>query len=361
MRGALLDALPHCGSEPVLIVGNDFVEPELFTQVREQLTQCDGVIAARQVDRYFPGGYLTLQENRITDIIEKPGEGNEPSDLVNLIVHAHGNAALLLQTLQKTQSQNDDAYEQTLAKLFQEKNYQALPYNKTWFPLKYPWHLLPILSHSLQKQELNLHPSASIHPSAVIDGNVILGRDVKIHPHACICGPCFIGDRSIIGNNALIRGSSIGTDCVIGYTSEIKDSVISNHVWTHSTYIAESIIGTNVSFGAGSITANLRLDEKEIVSQIKGEKVSTHTYKFGTVIGDNVRIGIQVGIQPGNKIGSNSFINSRTLVTQDIPEKSFAQEKCGELCLKENTVPCPFPESREGFRGKILQKSHKIG
>jgi len=358
MQGALLDALPHCGSEPVMIVGNDCVEPDLFTQVRNELHNCDGVITARQVHTYFPGGYLVLQPNtyNLKGIQEKPGEGNEPSNFVNLVVHAHKNAAELLNILKQTQSAKDDAYERALTQLFQQKHYQALPYVGTWFPLKYPWHILSFSSHFLQKQELSLHPSSSVHPTAVIDGKVTLGRGVKIYPGASVCGPCTIGDRTIVGNNALVRGSSIGADCVIGYNSEVKDSVLYDHVWTHSTYIAESVVGHNVSFGAGCITANLRLDEGEVYSQVKERKYNTHLQKFGTVIGENVRIGIQVGLQPGVKIGSDTFINSRTLVTTDIPEKSFVCEKHGELTVKENHFPCPQPELREGFRGKILKK-----
>ena len=369
MQGALLDALPLCGSDPVLIVGNDIVEPELFSQIRTQLQRgdADGIIAARKVDEYFPGGYLTVNEtsNRdvsttqghIVNIVEKPGKGNEPSNLVNLVIHAHKNAADLLSVLQHTQSHNDDAYEQALTTLFQQKNYQAFFYNGTWFPLKFPWHLLSVLSHILQQKNLHLHPSAIIHPTAIIDGNVVLGEDVHIHPYACIRGPCVIGDRSSIGNNALIRATSIGTDCVIGYNSEIKNSVLSDHVWTHSTYIAESIIGRNVSFGAGSVTANLRLDEAEIFSQVKDQHISTGLYKLGTIIGDDVRIGIQVGLQPGIKIGSGTFINSRTLVTKDIPAKSFVQEKGGEISIKENRSSLPQQELREGFRAEFMQKT----
>ena len=36
---------------------------------------------------YFPGGYLTLEGGRVTSVVEKPGAGNEPSDLVNLVAH----------------------------------------------------------------------------------------------------------------------------------------------------------------------------------------------------------------------------------------------------------------------------------
>src|SRR5690554_4561797 len=42
-------------------------------------------LAGYRVSEYFPGGYLMLGEDgQITDIIEKPGAGNEPSDLDNV-------------------------------------------------------------------------------------------------------------------------------------------------------------------------------------------------------------------------------------------------------------------------------------
>jgi acetyltransferase-like isoleucine patch superfamily enzyme len=124
-------------------------------------------------------------------------------------------------------------------------------------------------------------------------------------------------------------------------------------VWTHSTYIGDSVIGRNVSFGAGCVTGNLRLDEGEIFSMVKEEKTGTGLTKFGTIIGDNCRLGIRTCINPGVKIGAGSFISSGCMVEEDIPNESFSRMKDGVLAIKKNTTKAPEPEGREKYLKKI--------
>lgn len=353
MRGALLSALPHVGNAPILIVGsNDVIDPEAYASLLK--TKADGAILAYKVDRYFPGGYLTVQGDRIEGIVEKPGEGKEPSDLVNIVAHLHNNPSALLDALQSVDESQDDGYEQALAKLFQSYDYRAVEYTGVWKAVKYPWHLLellPVLLSEISKPVI--HKSADIHKSAVITGPVVIEEGVKVYPNATITGPCYIGKHSVVANNALVRGSSLGEHCIAGFSTEIKGSILHSHVWTHMNYIGDSVLGRNVSLGGGTITGNLRLDEGEISSVVKGEKISTRLQKFGTVIGDNCRIGINVSINPGCKIGGQTFVSSAALVASDIPEKSFAAMKSGSLEIRENTTHIPTPEERQHFRSVL--------
>jgi len=360
MRGALLSALPTAGKEPILIVsGNDAIDVEGFKLLLKKASEknISGAILASRVPAYFPGGYLTLDGARIRSIVEKPGAGKEPSDLVTIVAHVHNDPAALLHALERGAPGKDDGYERALDLLFKELTYHAVPYEGPWHPVKYPWHLLSLLPYFLQGfTTKKIHPSAEIHPSAVIDGAVHIEEGVRVLPHATIKGPCFIGKRSVIATNALVRGSSIGEDSVIGFSSEVKASVLSHHVWTHMTYIGDSVIGENVSFGGGSVTGNLRLDEGVIQSVVQGESLPTTLTKFGTVIGNDCRLGIQTSIGPGVKIGAGAFVNSCTFVSKDVPEKSFVTMKAGEMDIRPNRSSPPSPESREGFRTQLKPK-----
>jgi bifunctional UDP-N-acetylglucosamine pyrophosphorylase/glucosamine-1-phosphate N-acetyltransferase len=354
MYGALLSALPSLGKKPVLIVSNnDIIEPSAYAELLK-IKNADGVILAQKVHRYFPGGYLTLEGNRITGIMEKPGEGKEPSDLVNIVAHVHKDASVLLDALKDVKSDRDDKYEVALQKLFQSHHYEALPYEGSWQAVKYSWHILPLLPLLLQDiKKPSIHKSASVHPTAVVEGNVVIEEGVRVLPHATIVGPCTIGAHSVIGNNALVRGSSVGQHCVVGYNTEVKSSVLANHVWTHSTYIGDSVVAENVSFGAGSVTGNLRLDEGEITSHWEGEHLNTGLTKFGTIIGPDCRIGIHTGINPGVKIGKGTFVSGGTFVTEDIPDESFVRMKEGVMTVKQNTASAPKPQEREKYRKTI--------
>lgn len=355
MRGAMFSALPHVGSEPVLVVSsNDIVEPSAYQSVIKAGEKKGGAILAQRVKTYFPGGYLSVEGNRVTGIVEKPGEGKEPSDLVTIVCHYHSDPALLLKLLKDVSSTKDDGYERALAEIFKEKDYEAVPYEGGWQAVKYPWHLLQVLPMMLSGIKApSIHATATVHPTAVIEGNVVLEEGVRVLPHAVIVGPTTIGKHSIIGNNALVRGSSVGEHCVVGYNTEAKSSVLSHHVWMHSTYIGDSVIGENVSFGAGTVTGNLRLDEGEISSFINDQKIPTGLNKFGTAIGNGCRVGIRVGINPGVKIGAGTFVGSGAIISEDIPDKSFAVMKAGELMVRPNAVSAPHPAEREKYRKGI--------
>jgi bifunctional UDP-N-acetylglucosamine pyrophosphorylase/glucosamine-1-phosphate N-acetyltransferase len=97
MADAVLSARPALealGDGPLYITqAHDVVEGRLHAEVLESWARRDsdtaGILAAARVKSYFPGGYLTLDGQRATSIVEKPGAGNEPSDLVNLVAHVH--------------------------------------------------------------------------------------------------------------------------------------------------------------------------------------------------------------------------------------------------------------------------------
>ena len=128
---------------------------------------------------------------------------------------------------------------------------------------------------------------------------------------------------------------------MIGFGSEIARSNLHSHVWTHSTYLGDSVIGHNVAFGAGTVAANFRLDEGDISSAINGDKVSTQRTKLGVIVGDDVRSGVHASFAPGVKIGRGSFINSATYVSRDVTEGKYVTVKEGVLEERENEVEAP--------------------
>jgi UDP-N-acetylglucosamine diphosphorylase / glucose-1-phosphate thymidylyltransferase / UDP-N-acetylgalactosamine diphosphorylase / glucosamine-1-phosphate N-acetyltransferase / galactosamine-1-phosphate N-acetyltransferase len=352
MRGALLSALPEIKDDSVCIVSsNDVIESSAYASLIEASKKdgVDGVMLAQKVKKYFPGGYLVTAPDsngdmkRVAGIVEKPKEGSEPSDLVNIVAHVHNNPEKLLDILEDVSSDRDDAYEVALTKLCKDFNYVALPYEGKWNAVKYPWHVLDITERCLSDlpDEQSIHKSAEVDNTAVVRGKVVIEEGVKIMPHATVQGPCFIGKGTIIGNNCLIRDSIVGDKCVIGYGSEVARCNLHSHVWTHSTYLGDSVIGKNVAFGAGSIAANFRLDEGIISSVVKDEKISTQRNKLGVIVGDNVRIGVNTSFAPGTKIGSGTFVNSAISVTKDVGEKKFITLKDGEIVVKDNNSSIP--------------------
>jgi len=96
-----------------------------------------------------------------------------------------------------------------------------------------------------------VHPRTFIHPLAVLSGEVIVGADASIWPHAtlrgdegrielgarsniqdgctlhCMAGlsTTWVGEQVTVGHNATIHGARIGNNCLIGMGSILLDNV----------------------------------------------------------------------------------------------------------------------------------------
>ncbi|MEK7672807.1 MAG: sugar phosphate nucleotidyltransferase [Patescibacteria group bacterium] len=339
MCGAVLAAKNSIKNSPVIVFSsNDVVEAEAFKQIEKMSsTLADSFILGKMVHQYFPGGYLKMDKSAyISEIIEKPEPGTEPSKMVNVVVHLHKKPEVLVKYLEKTKSKKDDLYEVALSKMMTDGiKMMAVEYDGFWQPVKYPWHIQNVFRFLMSKAKKSISKSAEIAKSAVINGQVIIGERVKIFDNAVINGPCYIGDDSVIATNSLVRDSNIGRGCIIGFSTEVARSFLSDEVWTHSNYIGDSVIGNNVSFGAGTVTGNLRLDEREVEISVDGKKLNAHTNKFGAMIGSHVRVGVNTSLMPGVRIGSGCFIGAGILVPEDIPENSFVRGTF-ELKISQN-------------------------
>lgn len=341
MRGAILACKSVVKNEPILIFsGNDVVDKLAFETIMKAYKKggAESYILAKTVDKYFPGGYLKVdKKNLISAVIEKPGEGKEPSNLVNLVVHIHTNPAKLFKNLESIKKKNADLYEETLTSMIKAGvKMQAVPYSGFWHPIKFPWHIQNVFKYLFSQHKKRIAKTAKIAKNAIINGDVIIGENVKVFDGAVINGPAYIGDNSIVATNALVRESHVGKNCIIGFSTEIARSYLGDDVWTHTNYIGDSVIGNNVSFGSGAVTGNLRLDEKNIQVNVDGNRVDTQTNKFGLICGNHVRVGINSSIMPGIRIGENSFIGAGIVVPEDVPENSFVRGKW-ELKISPNT------------------------
>jgi len=315
-------------SLPLLVMSsNDFVESSLLKKLLKQAekSRSQVFLCGKKVKKYFSGGYLVLNSHGfVKKIVEKPGEGKEPSDFVNLVFHLFKRPEDLFMSLKKVAGKQD-GYEQSLQMLLQkEKQVEVVSYVGFWQSLKYPWDHLLLMKFFLDSlKKSKIHSSVKISKHAILSGNLFIEKGVKIFDYAVVNGPAFIGENCVLGNHCLLRESHLGNNCVVGHSTEIARSYFLQKVQTHQNYIGDSVIDENVSFGAGVRTGNFRLDEKEIEIKIKNEKIKTNMKKIGVFCGKNVRIGINSSLMPGVKIGEKSFINSGSVLFKDVKKQQF--------------------------------------
>jgi bifunctional UDP-N-acetylglucosamine pyrophosphorylase/glucosamine-1-phosphate N-acetyltransferase len=338
---ALKCAQPLLNREILIVNPNDVFHASAYSVLLDAFKKgkSSSYMLGYEVKQYFPGGYLAVNgQGELTRIVEKPEPGTEPSNLVNILLHLHTDTGRLFEYLGKVKTKRDDVYECAMDDMVKDGHkIGVVPYDGFWAPIKYPWHIFDIVNSFLGAGERQIAPSASISDQAVVAGKVIIGENVRILENAVVRGPVYIGPNTVIGNNALVRDNThIGADCVVGFSTEIKGSYIGDGCWFHSSYIGDSIIGNNCSFGAGSITANFRFDENEIAVRHNEKPVGTGRDHFGAVIGDNCKTGINSGILPGRRVGPNSIVGSHVCLDTDLEPNTIALNQPGIKYLKNN-------------------------
>lgn len=342
------------GKRVLIIIADDLAGADVYRSVMEEAGKRHfGVLPVWRTPTYFPGGYIQFQGQRPVGIVEKPEEGKEPSEFVYFGGQYFEQADMLLDAIAKIKTNKDDVYEKAVTSIMKSQDVTVVTQRMPFVTLKYPWHVLDITDYALRHRFTpGRGKHVEIQNNVVIEGAVYLGNHVRIFENTKIVGPVYIGDNTIIGNNNMIRESYIGADCVTGFNTDITRSYIGDHCWFHSNYIGDSVLEGNVSMGSGSVLANLRLDEGEIFSMVKGQKINTRRTKLGSMIGANVRIGVNVSIMPGVKIGSGSMIGAGVVLDEDLPEESFCYGKGGYV-VKKNIKPIARAESRHIYKAKL--------
>ena len=349
---ALKSAEPFLQGQILVINPNDIFSSLAYTKIIEAAGgDSSSCMLGYQVKEYFPGGYLVTDSHGILQrIVEKPTPGEEPSAMVNILVHLHNNPEKLLECIEtvQTQTTRDDVYECALDNMTQgEHKIKVLPYNDFWAAIKYPWHIFKVMEYFLDMASPSISSSASISDKAIIKGKVILGDNVRVMENAVIQGPVYVGPNSVIGTSALIREySHIGANSVIGFSTEVKHSYIGNNCWFHSNYIGDSVIDDNCSFGAGTILSNFRLDEGNIHVKVGNDKIDTGYDKFGAIMGQGCRTGVNANVMPGIRVGANSSIGPNVCLNHDLENNKVILLK-QEYEIKERNTKLPEDKKQE--------------
>ena len=164
---------------------------------------------------------------------------------------------------------------------------------QTYQPWEFVHNIAAIITQKISSLDngYQIENGNAIHKTAVVEHNVSLKFPVIIGPN------CFVGANAYLrGGVWLMDGVRIGTGC------EIKSSVIfNNSAIAHFNFIGDSIIGNNVNFEAGSVTANHfnERNDKRIFVKYNEEIIETNAEKFGALVGDHSTIGANAVLSPG--------------------------------------------------------------
>lgn len=276
-------------------------------------------------------GVFKVKGDKILDIVERPEKGKEASNLRNAGVYLLPKE--FLDYLKKVPT-HPCSLILALLEYAKEKGLKTLKLKKETFYLKYPWDLFEINKYFLKNIKTKI--KGKIEKNCHIKKPVVIEQGTIIKSGTYIEGPVYIGKNCQIGPNCFIRPlTSIDDNCVIGQAVEIKNSIISqgSHI-SHLNYVADSIIGENCNLGAGTVLANLRFDEKNIHSLVKGKLVDTQRQKLGAVFGKGVKTGVNASVMPGILVGSNSIIGPHSLVRENVQDNKIFYTKPQKIIKK---------------------------
>lgn len=189
----------------------------------------------------------------------------------------------------------------------------------------YPWEVLPEIGAFIRELGAALDPARFEQRGE----DIWVARSASVAPTASLNGPLIIDEKAEIRHCAFIRGSAIvGQGCVVGNSTELKNVILFNGVQVpHYNYVGDSVLGYKSHMGAGSITSNVKSDKTLVVVKSQEEAVETGLKKFGAMLGDCVEVGCNSVLNPGSVIGPDTNIYPLSSVRGVVPAHSIYKDR----------------------------------
>lgn len=187
---------------------------------------------------------------------------------------------------------------------------------------------------------VTLAAGTKVGPYCIIRNSAI-GKDVMIHPYSHLDG-AKVGAGSLIGPYARLRpGADLAGDVHIGNFVEVKNSKIAaNSKANHLAYIGDSIVGSRVNIGAGTITCNY-------------DGVNKHQ----TIIEDDVFIGSDTQLVAPVRVGRGATLGAGTTLTKDAPANQLTVSRAKQISLQWQR---PVKQDKKVASKKVTaKKPHK--
>jgi UDP-N-acetylglucosamine diphosphorylase/glucosamine-1-phosphate N-acetyltransferase len=325
----------YVDSDFVVVYGDLLFAPEAVADVLSLFEEEKpaAVMAVVPVNKPESYGVVEVAAGSVVKrIVEKPAAADAPSNLANAGIYVFSEE--IFEMLGQTKASVRGEWELTdaLSLLIRDgKTVLAAEVSKgDWLDIGRPWDLLEANSWALKRMEHRVY--GTVENGAHLIGPVTVAESARVRSGAYVEGPCFIGEGSDIGPNCFIRScTSIGRNVRVGNACEVKNSIIMDGARVgHLSYVGDSILCERCNLAAGTITANLRLDDGPVKMVVKGEVVDTGRRKLGAILGDDVKTGINALLMPGVKVGTGSWVGANFTVHRDLPANTVALLKQDE-------------------------------
>jgi bifunctional UDP-N-acetylglucosamine pyrophosphorylase/glucosamine-1-phosphate N-acetyltransferase len=168
----------------------------------------------------------------------------------------------------------------------------------------------------------------------VLEGEVALGNDVSVGAH-CVLKNVTVGAGTIIAPFSHLEAATIGANCRIGPYARLRpDTALADDVHignfvevkastlgrgakaNHLAYIGDSVVGSGVNVGAGTITANY-----------------DGANKHRTVIGDGAHIGSNSVLVAPVTVGKGATIGAGSVISREAPPDTLTVTRAKQISV----------------------------
>ncbi|KDE57221.1 glucose-1-phosphate thymidylyltransferase [Halostagnicola sp. A56] len=258
-------------------------------------------------------GILDVVDGTVTGIVEKPAD--PPGNLANAGAYVFPERALEHLDVPKSE-RGEFEITDILARVIDDVAVSHVELDD-WLDVGRPWELLE--ANEWRLGQLETAVNGTVSPDAELSGTVVVEEGATVRSGVVIEGPALIRSGATVGPNAYVRGATlIDEGASVGHAVEIKNSALmAGASVNHLSYVGDSVVGRDANLGAGTTVANLRHDERPVTMTVSGDPVSTDRRKFGVVLGDRVKTGINTSLNAGVSLSEGATTTPGETVTFD--------------------------------------------
>jgi UDP-N-acetylglucosamine diphosphorylase / glucose-1-phosphate thymidylyltransferase / UDP-N-acetylgalactosamine diphosphorylase / glucosamine-1-phosphate N-acetyltransferase / galactosamine-1-phosphate N-acetyltransferase len=303
----------------LVVYGDNYYHEKAIDKFVKSSDSQDLLLGAALIDDPSRFGTLEVRKGNVVAIHEKVASAK--AGVVNAGIYVLDNS--IFSTIAKTRKSQRGEFELTdslTMMIGQGRKLRTVHFDKKeWVGITYPWDLLQANRSVLESDEeiRDGETEVGVH----LNGTVSMMKGSVVKSGSYVEGPVFIGEDAVVGPNAYLRpGTSLGKETKVGAGCEVKNSILMDDAKIpHLSYVGDSILGAGVSLGAGTITANLKFNDSNILSKVNGRMVDSGRRKLGAIFGDGAKTGINASIFPGVKIGVDAWIGPGAVIKADVP------------------------------------------
>ena len=286
--------------EQFLVLNGDVVVDESL--VSSLAASSSHAVATMPVENPSNYGVVSVDEGELSGLVEKPDD--PPSSLANLGLYAF--EPTIFDAIDAVEESERGEYEVTDAVttlLEWGETVSVVEHDGTWLDVGRPWEVIEATERLLSGLDESV--DGTVEDRVTLKGPVVVEEGAHVRDGTYIEGPVVVKSGADVGPNAYVRGSTVlGEDSRVGNAVEVKNSVLFPGATVgHLSYVGDSILGSDVNFGAGTTVANLRHDDANVRMRVKGVAVDTGRRKLGVVCGDDVKTAINTSLNAGVKLG----------------------------------------------------------